>query len=75
MDDYIVPLPLTSPLDPDRLHLLWHKACLDLYRVQWRRAWLSLDGGRMLHRRRQGSRRPALCLVGACPHDRPGPRR
>jgi cation diffusion facilitator CzcD-associated flavoprotein CzcO len=48
MTDYFSLITLTSPLDLDAVPRLARLACLELYRVQWRRAFLATDGTRML---------------------------
>jgi len=48
MENYVAILTLSPPLDAGGLHRLWRQACLDLYRVEWVRAYLSQDGGRVL---------------------------
>jgi cation diffusion facilitator CzcD-associated flavoprotein CzcO len=48
MSDYAAVLPLSPGLDRDGLRKLARLACLDLYRVSWRRAYLATDGTRML---------------------------
>jgi cation diffusion facilitator CzcD-associated flavoprotein CzcO len=48
MTDYFSLVTLTPPLDPDAVQRLARLACLELYRAQWRRAFLANDGTRML---------------------------
>jgi len=46
--DYVSLITLTPRLDRDGLRRLARLACLDLYRVEWRRSYLATDGSRML---------------------------
>ena len=48
MGDYAAVLPLSPPLERGGLRKLARMACLELYRVAWRRAYLATDGSRML---------------------------
>ena len=46
--DHASLISLTPPLDRDGLRRLARLACVDLYRVEWRRCYLASDGTRML---------------------------
>jgi hypothetical protein len=46
--DHASLISLTPPLDRDGLRRLARLACLELYRVEWRRCYLASDGTRML---------------------------
>jgi hypothetical protein len=46
--DYFCVLQLNPALDRDGLRRLALLACMELYRVEWLRAWLSDDGARLL---------------------------
>ena len=48
VSDYAAIVPLDPRLDGDGLRKLVRLACLDLYRVSWRRAFLATDGARVL---------------------------
>ncbi|MGF1468420.1 MAG: NAD(P)-binding domain-containing protein [Sandaracinaceae bacterium] len=48
MSDVIAVVPLPSPVDLGELRSLYLKACLELYRAEWLRAFVSADGERML---------------------------
>jgi cation diffusion facilitator CzcD-associated flavoprotein CzcO len=48
MTDYATLIPLSPPVDRDGLRRLVRLACLDLYRIEWRRSYLAVDGARML---------------------------
>jgi cyclohexanone monooxygenase len=48
MSDYFSVLPLMPPLDRDGVRRMARLACLELHRVQWLRAYLAMDGARML---------------------------
>jgi cyclohexanone monooxygenase len=52
MADYASLINLTVPLDRNGFKRLARLACLDLYRVEWRRSYLAADGMRMLCRYR-----------------------
>jgi len=46
--DFISIVPLTVPLDRDGVRRLARHGCLDIHRVHWLRAYLAMDGARML---------------------------
>lgn len=47
-NDFISIVPLTTPLDRDGVRRLARHGCLDIHRVHWLRAYLAVDGARML---------------------------
>jgi cation diffusion facilitator CzcD-associated flavoprotein CzcO len=48
LTDYASLLTLAPPLDRNGFRRMTRLACLDLYRVEWRRSYLAKDGSRML---------------------------
>jgi len=46
--DYATLVPLIPPVDQDGMRRLVRLACLDLYRIEWRRSYLAADGTQML---------------------------
>jgi cyclohexanone monooxygenase len=48
MGEYCSLVAIEEPVDVDRLRRLYLNACLELYRVEWRRAFLARDDQRML---------------------------
>jgi cation diffusion facilitator CzcD-associated flavoprotein CzcO len=48
MSDYFSILPLSEPVDRDGVRRLARQACAELYRVEWLRSYLTMDGRRML---------------------------
>jgi acetone monooxygenase len=48
VSNFVTILPQPTPLDRAEVHRLARHGCLDIHRVEWIRAYLALDGSRLL---------------------------